>query len=165
MKRLVIFALSILFFSCSPSNKDRGTDDSEFFLDRKNNEFKNWLADTLMVISDLKASNSEKISIEIDKDSLGFYLYSEYIYHHTDQNVPAKSMQGILELLDENSQLPSKNYQLSFVQEEFYYPSRAQQNEYELDFRLEDVELLTKDSLFTYDFIRGRLEENSRNAR
>jgi hypothetical protein len=140
----------------SHTNKSFQTNQNE----KSEIKFKTWLNDTLVKLqfweTELAGSIIKK-ELKLSKDSLSFQLNTTFLLNSDNLSSLHTQERNIVDLLQEHDELPTNEYQISFENEVFFYPSSIDRFSYERVNEINQLKILEKNKVSEYYIVRGRL--------
>jgi hypothetical protein len=134
---------------------------------RKQTVFKEWLTDTLKVLSPSvvkfnSKSKDIKKEFKATEDSLGLSVVNAYdLSPVTSQNTKMRDVKALLEVLKRSGEYPKTDFSLKFKTLYFFTPSPVPDLDYDITFDLSDVQVIEEDGtkISHYEIVRGRISD------
>lgn len=157
---LVVATTCAIVCACNMKSPDSEKAPQE----KRDERFKKWVADTLQVLKNLQLYPNEKV--KLDKDSLSLTIEEGISKRIDDKYSPTDESIGYaLDLLDRNNLRPTDTFQLTLGIKYFYSASTVEQITYLFDSEITKFEVLSRDTVFDYSFVKGNLVDKRSRVR
>jgi hypothetical protein len=98
-----------------------------------------------------------KKELKLSKDSLSLQMNTTFLLNFDNLSSLHPQEKNIVDLLKEYDELPYNDYQISFENEMFFFPSSIERLSYEWVNEINQLKILKKDKISEYYLVRGRL--------
>lgn len=153
-KSAVSFIIILMIIVVSSCNEKK-TQNSEIEISQEQ-KYKVWLKDTLQSIG-------EKQGISVGSDSLTLNITKRFSINSDDLDNKNKICNSIISTLKEFGELPIDHYVVSFVYDQFFYPSPILDLQKEMTYEISDINLKTDNGcVCKYLFNRGEFTSRTK---
>jgi hypothetical protein len=162
---MLIFIV-FLQIACSGKTREKKTDHhinksvQTYQNEKSDTKFKIWLNDTLVKLQIWEkelAGSIIKKELKLSKDSLSLQMNTTFLLNFDNLSSLHPQEKNIVDLLKEYDELPYNDYQISFENEMFFFPSSIERLSYEWVNEINQLKILKKDKISEYYLVRGRL--------
>lgn len=157
LKKIVIGGLCVLtFINCKYKEEKNTTQQNK-------NEivFKNWLRDTLNVLKN-EHKLDYKRDILVSSDSLSLDIvktFDKEVNPKSIEKIKSKELMYSFDLLDRSHNMPQEEFKLKLVIGSYYSVSMVEQLKYEYDSEIKLFDIIKKNKIEKYRFVKGNFIE------
>lgn len=157
LKKIIIGGVCVLtFINCKYKEEKNITQQNK-------NEivFKSWLRDTLNVLKNQQKLDYKR-DVLVTSDSLSLDIVKTFDKKINPKNIgkiKSKELIYAFDLLDRSHNMPEEEFKLNLVISSYYSVSMVEQLKYEYDSEIKLFDIIKKNKIEKYRFVKGNLIE------
>jgi hypothetical protein len=153
LKKIILGSLIFLIFiNCKYKEEKKITQHNKSEI-----IFKNWLRDTLTILNNEKKLDYKRdITVSVDSLSLDIVKrFDKKVNHKNIDKIKSKELLYAFDLLNRSNNMPEDEFNLKLIISSYYTVSMVEQLKYDYDSEIKSFEIIKKNKIEKYKFVKG----------